>query len=1064
MFRISTKVIVFACMAFCFYGAAMADVSRAGLVQNQTPTARPSIVAANVAAAAASRGPTTRVLPPVNPGTTGPVYDGTCSNPAPDQLDSMRCTMRYMACLRMDMVCGENFELCDTERRFRTGRMFCESELARCPADTINHMFGLDGTNRVSWTDDNNPANRALCDGEWLVVRRNLMRNGQVIQLSDIDLRCSAADRNNAEGLCREIWNGAAWAAGNAIGTCRRVAEACVMRACRNDPHKCLSDLTSQQQLQTVGMVNEVVNNSEETRAAAATAATAATTTSLRVAQSSLRVPPALLNNYANNMLWTSGQVNAYLRSECMAEIGGNEFCMMVANPGMPLATAQRSVNNQDQIEFQLTYDIIMGGAGLNIRNWASIRSVEWLAAAVSNSIAHCVAATEECVKNTCGRGSMAMCYGRSRNPANGTVDLTQNEEIQRMCQPIVDNNQHCRDFRGVDQGAWAFVWGTGSTVASGGTPNFVIAEDSLNVAQRLSIQLQSAFSEAGKARMRRTCEEQATACVRRECGNDFTRCLVRGARGVRGASDETESTRAVMTMGAARTARTGTDDGMMGVLGLGGLASGTVANDIFSGARAGGFSVEMARGLCMFSMRSIQACQDWFDLQFAEDATNNFASIDSWGAELSARHSWASMDGRTNQQTTCTWSTTPILDEDDNVIGQNTSVAHCTGVQNRIFNELIADVANNAQQTLVRAANDARNQCLDRNRAVAALPNFVWASMSEINLDREPRVIPANSTPEEIDRIMAQDDNDGLFNPVRGLSARWVSQNQSADIWNGFCAAKVTMSSDDTELNKVLNGGDFVRYFSIGDTFICGGWITQAQLSAIDTNVRGNVSLGNHERQRSHAAIWTIAGAMAGGAGGAIGGRAVGNMFSTQDTRTYRQNNCSTASTDDRAEALGDCSSCSGGSGGSGICDVSVITVGTGTEAVNKILIRQNRGGTLNMENCNRRYENLQQSEDCRIQTGSGTAGNRNEGIGWAGGLTRGQLGGTVGALAGAGLGAWGANAAATSYARNANERLLAEKQDAAVAEWFNNVGSRIHCTMNGRRVGSYGDLIEIR
>jgi hypothetical protein len=55
-------------------------------------------------------------------------------------------------------------------------------------------------------------------------------------------------------------------------------------------------------------------------------------------------------------------------------------------------------------------------------------------------------------------------------------------------------------------------------------------------------------------------------------------------------------------------------------------------------------------------------------------------------------------------------------------------------------------------------------------------------------------------------------------------------------------------------------------------------------------------------------------------------------------------------------------------------------------------------------------------------------------------------------------------ANRAATENARRANAELMEAKKDEAVAEWFNNVGTRIQCVMNGRQVGSFGDLIEVR
>jgi hypothetical protein len=68
--------------------------------------------------------------------------------------------------------------------------------------------------------------------------------------------------------------------------------------------------------------------------------------------------------------------------------------------------------------------------------------------------------------------------------------------------------------------------------------------------------------------------------------------------------------------------------------------------------------------------------------------------------------------------------------------------------------------------------------------------------------------------------------------------------------------------------------------------------------------------------------------------------------------------------------------------------------------------------------------------------------------------------IGGTVGAAA---LGI-GGGLMAKSIADKSHELKKRAAEDAAVAAWFNTVGSKIKCVVGGKVVGSYGDMIELK
>ncbi|MCL2737750.1 MAG: hypothetical protein FWE17_02725, partial [Alphaproteobacteria bacterium] len=747
-----------------------------------------------------------------------------------------------------------------------------------------------------------------------------------------------------------------------------------------NEPHKCLGrQFLLPQVADIAGLASD---ETERTHAGIATE------------RARFVVPPTLVRNYAENMLWEDANVMQYLRAECGSEIGTNEHCFRLANPNSRFGSS-------DQFEANLAFDTVMTGE-INRRAWVQARSIEWLAAAVAEVVTSCELAIEDCVKNTCGFGSMASCYGRARN-RDGLVNLaagTVNDEIARICRPQIAENQHCRDLRPAGESAtavWTHFWGAGA--------------ESTRLSARLSSQLQNAFSETGKANMRRACQTAATACVRQECGNDFTRCLVRGA------DDDTGR-------------REFNNDG----------------RPIIAGAQAGGFSQDMARGLCMLTVKEIRACNDWFDIQFAESAmteSGQWGALDSWTAGRDARNAW----GGDNRTHVCVLERMPMIEAEVQAIGdmrmfRNLGVAArradvsendfgCAMQGRRIFDELIADIAAEAQQRLIVAANEAKNQCLDRNRVRGLQDNFVWANVSDLR-DR--------------------------FNPVQGILVQDI--RPTADIWDGFCAVRITMNSDDTILNNHLSGvmaSRNVRYFSVGDAAVCGSWMSQSDLESLEDAVRAANPQSRVQKGTSGRWMGAITGILGGGAGGI----AVGNMIGNAGAR----DNCTTRG---GTSACNMCGHQIRGTDAGDVddrvwytCDISIIgneVVVSNRETSREPPVSEGGGGRIGdtfiastLRGCNDAVDNL--LNQCN-------AGNRNRT------MQLGRHGITGGLVGAAGLGAVGLIAGnqidvARQRTAQEEERL---KQDAAVAEWFNTIGSRINCFIDGRQVGRFGDPIEIR
>ena len=70
------------------------------------------------------------------------------------------------------------------------------------------------------------------------------------------------------------------------------------------------------------------------------------------------------------------------------------------------------------------------------------------------------------------------------------------------------------------------------------------------------------------------------------------------------------------------------------------------------------------------------------------------------------------------------------------------------------------------------------------------------------------------------------------------GLTDKQISN--SNDLYGSFCAARVTLQSDDAGIQEAIrNGADWASvYFAVGDVFTCGSWIPQRKLEEIAESV----------------------------------------------------------------------------------------------------------------------------------------------------------------------------------------------------------------------------------
>ena len=115
-----------------------------------------------------------------------------------NQYDTQTCVKRYLNCLHKDDVCGEDFELCTSDKEFKKQALFCDSTLARCQAAGVKELFGVS-----AWK----PSSKAGI---------------------------------GAGRVATEIEAGADLAALNAVSTCYKMVDNCFMNACKSNPLRCI--------------------------------------------------------------------------------------------------------------------------------------------------------------------------------------------------------------------------------------------------------------------------------------------------------------------------------------------------------------------------------------------------------------------------------------------------------------------------------------------------------------------------------------------------------------------------------------------------------------------------------------------------------------------------------------------------------------------------------------------------------------------------------------------------------------------------------------------------------
>lgn len=355
------------------------------------------------------------------------------------------CVRRYTTCLQRDNVCGADFELCTTNTEFRKQMVYCDSTLARCQSEGKIELFG-------SATTTANP---------------------------------SATSR---VGIM--ITEGAALAAVNAVSTCYKVADQCILNACATNPYKCNEAST----VSTINLVDAINNGTEVD---AATIAMSVDTN-------------------------TSSAVQSYIKNACLDTIGSNKYCYatFLGNGAMPSASQLSDANNQE--------DVFAEAYASRMNSSMRARIQELIEQFDSEAKSNCANTIKSCAMRVCGGGSGAACYSQVFGATDKTINnAVSYEEIKTGCSDIVNTDAYCKYAAANpnDTGGYTYTYINNNAFDTLFPKYSSNSDDPIGVIASLNASLATSYSDAAIAQMRTQCEAVAKSCVRSMCGEDYTNC-----------------------------------------------------------------------------------------------------------------------------------------------------------------------------------------------------------------------------------------------------------------------------------------------------------------------------------------------------------------------------------------------------------------------------------------------------------------------------------------------------------------------------------------------------------
>jgi hypothetical protein len=662
-----------------------------------------------------------------------------------NKLTTEQCVRRYTNCLHRDDICGSDFELCTTNKVFKKQAMLCDSTLQRCQNDGKKELFG------------------------------SVANAGSLNPTGDSRLK-------------QLIEEGAALAALNAVKTCQKVTDNCLINACTKNPLRCVEGIN----LATIGAADFVTGVGELGGATSAT--------------QNLGDSSQYNANYLESQ--TGSAIRKMLKAQCLETIGSNRYCHMTYREKAP--------SNKDLVDIDLQEDVfsLAYAARKDAVNAKIQESVKKFDTKAKTS---CVDTIKSCAMRSCGGGLGSVCY---RQAGNGTTGVQVNgantyTDIKAGCAAIVNADANCIYAATSSEGdgyTYTYYDDSEDSTFNRLFPSYgESARDPIGAVATLNSLLATSYNDAAIEKMKKQCQTVALSCVKSMCGKDYVNCYRNRTDIISGTYDT----------------GTGLDRSMNKMGGV--------------------LDYNIVIGMCMNTVKNSSVCEEHLKVATAQWRDSAYSDSESWGDNTSVRNAWLDSNKTT---VTGTYVEQVIIackpGDKDNVGNENCNQyatvdpvdGACIGVMDdegcvysepvyeshseyvlsngakTLFQTLLVDVEKEVQAKYNAKITKEQNVCLSNNNGGVMGRNengstFMWVKLKSGK-------VPNNYT-------------------TKGLN---VKQFQASnDLYGSFCRARITVMSDDKDIQDLL-GKDSAVYFAVGDSFTCGSWISDATLRKISDTV----------------------------------------------------------------------------------------------------------------------------------------------------------------------------------------------------------------------------------
>lgn len=670
-----------------------------------------------------------------------------------NKLTTEQCVRRYTNCLQRDDICGADFELCTTNKLFKKQALLCDSTLQRCQNDGKKELFG------------------SVADA------------GRLAPQGDSRLR-------------QLIDEGASLAALNAVKTCQKVTDNCLVSACAKNPLSCVEG-TSLASIDAAELI-------------------ASGTGALQTAQ--------VMHEGVETA--TASDVRKLLKTACLETIGSNRYCHMTYREKVPSDRELGDPDLQEEV-FSLAYSAR--------KSYANTKVQEAMKKFDTKAKNNCVETIKECAMRSCGGGLGSVCYKQAGNGTTGVQVNGTNTygDIMAGCSAIVNADANCiyaATSAGEDGYTYTYYDDSEDSAFNRLFPLFSEStRDPIGAVATLNALLANSYNPAAIENMKKQCQTIALSCVKAMCGKDYVNCY----------RNRTDIVSGTYDTGNARLDRS--MNKMGGVLDYNiviGMCMNTVKNS----------------AVCEEHFK-IAIAENWPDGQ-----SDNNSWLDSdQDKYTSVREAWRdanstnkvvpytngtgiivacgpSPDNVQSDEIDCAGTMEPMVDAQgnntcngvmdaetgciyDQPVYQSQTEYLLTNAGKSLFQTLLTDVEKEVQAKYNAKLTKEQNVCLSNNTG-GVMGNrdngstFMWVKLKNSK-------VPKNYV-------------------SKGLTTKQMQA--SNDLYGSFCRARITVQSDDKDIQDLLKNNS-VAYFAVGDSFTCGSWISDADLRKISDTV-GNREL----------------------------------------------------------------------------------------------------------------------------------------------------------------------------------------------------------------------------